>query len=99
MSHIVPESIKQVVMGSKGSEAKAAQLDPVTVEPTKDSRITSDFGTKQSNTDNWLRVNSKDQTGPMLLEDSFAREKVIDQLSIALLDRCSPVPLDPPIRP
>lgn len=76
MSQIVPEGIKKVIMGSKGSEAKVAQLEHTTVEPTKDSRITSDFGTKQSNTDNWLRVNSNEQTGPMLLEDSFAREKV-----------------------
>lgn len=76
MSHIVPEGIKQVVMGAQGAEAKAAQLNPNTVEPNKDSRITSDFGTRQSNTDDWLRVNSEDQIGPMLLEDSFAREKV-----------------------
>lgn len=63
-------------MGSKGSEAKATQLAADTVEPTKDTRITSDFGTKQSNTDDWLRVNSEDQTGPMLLEDGFSREKI-----------------------
>ncbi|KAJ4860624.1 catalase domain-containing protein [Trichoderma breve] len=61
-------------MGHKG--AKADQLAAHTVEPTKDSRITSDFGTKQTNTDDWLRVNSKDQIGPMLLEDPFGREKI-----------------------
>lgn len=76
MSHIVPDSIKTIVMGSKGSEAKTTQLEAVTVEPNENSRITSDSGTKQSNTDNWLRVNNEKQTGPMLLEDSFAREKV-----------------------
>jgi hypothetical protein len=63
-------------MGAQGAEVKAAQLAPDTVEPNKDSRITSDFGAKQSNTDDWLRVNREDQIGPMLLEDSFAREKV-----------------------
>ncbi|PKK52239.1 hypothetical protein CI102_2835 [Trichoderma harzianum] len=61
-------------MGHKG--AKTDQLAAHTVEPTKDSRITSDFGTKQTNTDDWLRVNSKDQIGPMLLEDPFGREKI-----------------------
>jgi catalase len=79
MSHIVPESVetvKHAVMGSKGSEAKVAQLEQDMVEPTKDSRITSDFGTKQASTDDWLKVNNEQQTGPMLIEDPFAREKV-----------------------
>ena len=76
MSHVVPESIKQAVMGSQGSQAKVAQLASDTVEPTKDTRITTDFGTKQTNTDDWLKVNNEKHTGPMLLEDNFAREKV-----------------------
>ncbi|KAL6792085.1 catalase-like domain-containing protein [Trichoderma sp. SZMC 28012] len=74
MSNIIPPSVKQAVMGHKG--AKTDQLAAHTVEPTKDSRITSDFGTKQTNTDDWLRINSKDQIGPMLLEDPFGREKI-----------------------
>ncbi len=78
MSNIIPPSVKQAVMGHKG--AKTDQLAAHTVEPTKDSRITSDFGTKQTNTDDWLRVNSKDQIGPMLLEDPFGREKVCSAL-------------------
>ncbi|KAJ4357588.1 catalase 1 [Didymosphaeria variabile] len=39
-------------------------------------RITSDWGTKQTNTDDWLKVASEDRTGPMLLEDGFGREKI-----------------------
>ncbi|KAM6488317.1 catalase-like domain-containing protein [Trichoderma sp. SZMC 28011] len=74
MSNIIPPSVKQAVMGHKG--AKTDQLAAYTVEPTKDSRITSDFGTKQTNTDDWLRINSRDQIGPMLLEDPFGREKI-----------------------
>jgi catalase len=42
----------------------------------KDNRITSDWGVKQSNTDDWLKVTSDGQQGPMLLEDGFGREKV-----------------------
>ncbi|KAF2189195.1 catalase-domain-containing protein [Zopfia rhizophila CBS 207.26] len=42
----------------------------------KSRRITSDFGVKQTNTDDWLKVASEDKTGPMLLEDPFAREKI-----------------------
>ncbi|KAI9689896.1 MAG: catalase A [Bathelium mastoideum] len=39
-------------------------------------RIHSDFGVKESNTDDWLKVATEDHTGPSLLEDSFAREKI-----------------------
>lgn len=74
MAQILPESIKKAIMGSTGT--KNEHLAANTVEPTQGTRITSDFGTKQTNTDDWLRVNSKDQLGPMLLEDNFAREKV-----------------------
>ena len=74
MSHIIPPSVKQAVMGQK--EAKADQLAKHMVEPTKDSRISSDFGTKQNSTDDWLRIARDDQLGPSLLEDPFAREKV-----------------------
>ncbi|TWU78577.1 hypothetical protein ED733_003956 [Metarhizium rileyi] len=56
--------------------AKVDQLSTVAVEPKKESRITADFGTKQSNTDDWLRVSNEKKTGPMLLEDGFAREKI-----------------------
>lgn len=56
-------------------DVKADQLSRTMVEPTKQSRIGTDFGTKQTNTEDWLRVNQPGQTGPMLLEDNFAREK------------------------
>ena len=42
----------------------------------KNWRITSDWGAKQTNTDEWLKVSTEDHTGPMLLEDGFGREKV-----------------------
>ncbi|OAA39627.1 catalase A [Beauveria brongniartii RCEF 3172] len=60
----------------KAAQVKAEQLSSNTVEPSQESRITSDFGTKQSNTDDWLRVANGDKTGPSLLEDVFAREKI-----------------------
>jgi catalase len=40
------------------------------------NRITTDYGVKQSNTDDWLKVATEDRTGPMLLEDHASREKV-----------------------
>lgn len=45
----------------------------------KSWRITSDYGVKQNNTDDWLKVASEDKQGPMLLEDHFAREKVCSE--------------------
>jgi catalase len=39
-------------------------------------KLTSDYGVKQTNTDDWLGVASENKNGPMLLEDSFGREKV-----------------------
>ncbi|KAF4967905.1 hypothetical protein FZEAL_10464 [Fusarium zealandicum] len=74
MAEQVTGAIKHVVMGYKSD--KIDQLKTNMVEPNEKSRITSDFGTKQSNTDHWLRVNREDQTGPSLLEDHFGREKI-----------------------
>ena len=56
---------------------KAAQLAAVTKDVHDDKwRITSDYGVKQHNTDDWLKIATDDQAGPQLLEDQFAREKV-----------------------
>jgi catalase len=65
---------QHVVMGS--GDAKSAQLAKSTVTPDAESRMTSDYGVRQSNADDWLRVATDDRIGPMLLEDPFAREKV-----------------------
>jgi catalase len=60
-----------------GESKKIAQLAADTKDVhDKSWRITSDYGVKQTNTDDWLKVASEDQQGPMLLEDHFAREKV-----------------------
>lgn len=80
MSSIIPDAVKHAIVGSAG--VKAEQLARSTVEPATSSRITADFGTKQTNTDDWLRVNSPNQIGPMLLEDPFGREKVCRLLEI-----------------
>ena len=70
------EKVQELVGGEKG--AKLKQLDEVSHNyGEKNARITSDYGVKQTNTDDWLKVASEDRTGPMLLEDGFAREKVL----------------------
>ncbi|KAJ2987052.1 hypothetical protein NUW58_g4717 [Xylaria curta] len=55
---------------------KIAQLDSVSQTVSKDDRITTDFGVKEPTADEWLRVVRDDKTGPMLLEDSYARERI-----------------------
>jgi hypothetical protein len=74
MTEQVTGAIKHAVMGH-GND-KIDQLKANIVEPSENTRITSDYGVKQNNTDHWLRVNSEDQTGASLLEDAFGREKV-----------------------
>lgn len=77
MAPIISDTIhaaKQVVMGSNGD--KFADLAQNTIEPTKNTKLTSDWGVKQNNTDHWLSVTNDKHTGPALLEDTFGREKV-----------------------
>ena len=69
---------QQAMAGEKG--AKVVQLSNVTKDVhDKNLRIMSDFSEKQPNADDWLKIVNEDKTGPMLLEDPFAREKVCGQ--------------------
>jgi catalase len=78
-SHIVSAADKaeEILAGQAGR--KTAQLQKETKAHTEDDRITTDFGVRQGNTDDWLKVVSNDAIGPALLEDNFAREKVRHQ--------------------
>ncbi|EEY16636.1 catalase-1 [Verticillium alfalfae VaMs.102] len=58
------------------SNPKIAQLEEHSRTPDQDSRLTTDYGVKQNNTDDWLRIVSDDHTGPGLLEDNASREKI-----------------------
>ncbi|KAI1180009.1 catalase [Nemania sp. FL0916] len=68
------DKVKNIVSGEKGR--KIVQLDSFSQTASKDERITTDSGVKQATADEWLRVNRDDHIGPMLLEDSYAREKI-----------------------
>jgi catalase len=70
-------------MSVKQHEAVESCLDKKLVDLARDTTdihaatpFTTDHGTKVSNTDNWLRIVDPSQTGPALLEDQIAREKV-----------------------
>ena len=64
------------MFGTKDAKAEQLAQDTRQVGEDGNARLTADFGTRMSNTDDWLRIQSGDRTGPMLLEDPFAREKV-----------------------
>lgn len=76
-SNLVSDTYNKAKTAMGVQDAKAAQMQPDIQEPSKDSRITTDFGVKQENTDDWLKVVSNDHTGPHLVEDTAGREKVI----------------------
>lgn len=76
-SRILSQATEKVQEMTSAKNQKIADLSTATKDVhDKNWRITSDWGTKQTNTDDWLKVSSEDKTGPMLLEDGFGREKV-----------------------
>ncbi|KAL8297339.1 hypothetical protein RB600_002369 [Gaeumannomyces tritici] len=62
------------MMHSQGD--KIADLGRNTVTPSAQGRMTSDAGTRMPSADDWLRVVSDQHTGPSLLEDQLARERI-----------------------
>jgi hypothetical protein len=69
--------IKEAITGALTENAKVASMSG-NMKNYMDSnnRITTDYGVKQTNTDDSLRVASADKTGPVLLEDHAGREKI-----------------------
>lgn len=61
---------------SRTANGKFADMSNETVEVNAQQHMTTDSGMKISDPDHWLRVANKSNTGPMLLEDQIAREKV-----------------------
>ncbi|THY35715.1 catalase [Aureobasidium pullulans] len=70
-------AVKEAVTGSPSENAKVlAMKDNIRNYQDSNNRITTDYGVKQTNTDDWLKVATEDKTGPMLLEDHSSREKI-----------------------
>jgi len=63
---------KDALAGNK----KVADVKKDIVEQTDKTKLTSDFGVREPDTDNWLSASTNGRQGPLLLEDNFAREKV-----------------------
>lgn len=67
---------------SKAADGKFADMAKDTVDLHDKQHMTTDYGIKISDPDHWLRVANDQKTGPMLLEDQIAREKVSDSLIV-----------------
>ena len=84
MASTISSGLQKVVnMTGAQTNAKLADLakDTYNYSEDKNARITTDFGTKVSNTDDWLTASNDDHVGPSLLEDFHAREKVSSPVS------------------
>jgi catalase len=57
-------------------DKKTVDLSRDTVDVHTSEPQTTDHGVRIENPDNWLKVATDRQTGPSLLEDQIAREKV-----------------------
>ncbi|KAK3369595.1 catalase-like domain-containing protein [Lasiosphaeria ovina] len=69
------QKVQHAVMGPREGD-KTADFLKDTKEMTPNARLTTDYGVKQTSADDWLKVVSQDKTGPALLEDPFARERI-----------------------
>ncbi|KAJ6164788.1 hypothetical protein N7470_003460 [Penicillium chermesinum] len=58
-------------------ESKSADMKKDTVELNSKQHMTTDYGIKIADPDHWLRVADGKKTGPSLLEDQIAREKIM----------------------
>jgi catalase len=59
-----------------GADGKFADMAKDTVDAHAKQHMTTDYGIKISDPDHWLKVADEKRTGPSLLEDQIAREKV-----------------------
>jgi catalase len=75
-TNIVPDTLRRVKAAMTPAGDKLADMARNTIQPSSNDRYTTDYGVRQANNDDWLKVASEDKTGPMLLEDAFAREKI-----------------------
>ena len=77
MASTLADGLQKVVKMNGNTDPKAAQLAPhIQNSEDKNARMTSDWGLKVSNTDDWLSVSTEEKQGPALLEDGWGRERV-----------------------
>jgi hypothetical protein len=67
---------QEVLQNTSSKSKKLVDLERDTADAHTQQPLTTDHGVRVSNTDQWLRVTNDRRTGPSLLEDQIAREKV-----------------------
>ena len=67
---------QEVLQNTSSKSKKLVDLERDTADAHTQQPLTTDHGVRVSNTDQWLRVTKDRRTGPSLLEDQIAREKV-----------------------
>ncbi|EAA26998.1 catalase-1 [Neurospora crassa OR74A] len=79
MSNIISQAGQKAkeALTSAPSSKKVDDLKNEFKETDKSARLTTDYGVKQTTADDWLRIVSDDKIGPSLLEDPFARERIM----------------------
>ena len=70
------EKARQATQSASSKNKKIVDLSRDTVDAHTSEPQTTDPGVRIENPDNWLKVTSDRKTGPSLLEDHIAREKV-----------------------
>lgn len=70
------QAVADAKTNSISADGKFADMQKDTVEVNGKQHMTTDYGIKISDPDHSLRVASDSSTGPSLLEDQIAREKV-----------------------
>jgi catalase len=68
---------QEVVKSATSKNKKLVDLERDVTDVHTKTPFTTDHGVPVSNTDNWLKVVDDRHTGPSLLEDQIAREKVL----------------------
>ena len=70
------DKAQQATQSASSKNKKTVDLARDTVNAHTSEPQTTDHGVRIENPDNWLKVLSDRKTGPSLLEDQIAREKV-----------------------
>lgn len=70
------QKVDEAIRNTASHDKKDADLARDMASVDNKTKLTTDFGCPVSNTDNWLRAVDPQRTGPSLLEDQIAREKV-----------------------
>lgn len=68
--------IEDAVKSAAGEDKKVTDLMRDTADVHKKTKFTTDYGAPVADTDHWLKVVNDKTSGPGLLEDQIAREKI-----------------------